>query len=136
MIASDLPPPLLAALVARTRASPLAVNYWDGTTKGVEARLACADRLLDLYAGAKAVVTTRLHCALPCLALGTPVLFVPTQRDRYRLQPALELAHHCSAAEFLAGGGFDPEAPPQNPDRHRPLAEALSARVRRFVGTE
>lgn len=37
-------------------------------------RLACADRLLRRYADAPFVVTSRLHCALPCTAMGTPVL--------------------------------------------------------------
>ncbi len=36
-----------------------------------------AKQLLHLYSTAKLVVTSRIHCALPCLALGTPVLFVP-----------------------------------------------------------
>lgn len=35
-----------------------------------------AERLLDLYAQARLVITSRLHCALPCLALGTPVVFL------------------------------------------------------------
>ena len=42
----------------------------------VAQRFAEAERLLDSYAGAKLVVTSRIHCALPCLALGTPVIFV------------------------------------------------------------
>lgn len=37
-------------------------------------------RLLELYAKAKLVITTRLHCALPCLALGTPEVFM---HERY-----------------------------------------------------
>ena len=35
--------------------------------------LAC--RTLDLYSVAKLVITTRIHCALPSLAFGTPVIF-------------------------------------------------------------
>lgn len=31
---------------------------------------------LEKYATAKLVVTSRLHCAIPCLAFGTPVIFV------------------------------------------------------------
>ena len=34
-----------------------------------------AERLVRLYASAKYVVTSRIHCALPCLGLGTPVIF-------------------------------------------------------------
>lgn len=39
-------------------------------------RLAYANERLEQLAKAKCVVTTRLHTALPCLALGTPCLFV------------------------------------------------------------
>ena len=39
------------------------------------ARLNRAQMLLDRYARAKLVITSRLHCALPCVALGTPVRF-------------------------------------------------------------
>ena len=35
-----------------------------------------ADRLLKRYENARFVVTSRIHCALPCLAMGTPVLYV------------------------------------------------------------
>lgn len=34
-----------------------------------------AERLLKNYAQAKLVVTSRIHCALPCLAVETPVLY-------------------------------------------------------------
>jgi len=40
------------------------------------ARFRMARSLLDQYALARLVVTTRLHAALPCLAFGTPVVFL------------------------------------------------------------
>ncbi|MBS2022255.1 MAG: polysaccharide pyruvyl transferase family protein [Deltaproteobacteria bacterium] len=39
-------------------------------------RNARAKALLEKYATARLVITSRLHCALPCLGLGTPVLFL------------------------------------------------------------
>jgi len=52
------------------------------TTKTTpEERIAKAEALLDKYAGAKLVVTSRLHCALPCLAFNTPVLFISKIRE-------------------------------------------------------
>ncbi len=39
-------------------------------------RVAYARTVLQTYAEAKLVVTSRIHCALPCLAFGTPVIFV------------------------------------------------------------
>ncbi len=35
-----------------------------------------AKDMLNKYANAKFVITSRIHCALPCLALNTPVLYV------------------------------------------------------------
>ena len=35
-----------------------------------------AEALLRRYATAELVITSRLHCALPCRAMGTPVIFV------------------------------------------------------------
>lgn len=39
-------------------------------------RLQLAEERLEIYKKAKLVVTSRLHCALPCIAFGTPVFFV------------------------------------------------------------
>ena len=50
--------------------------------KDSEARLPWSVRetrvedFLKLYQSAELVITTRLHCALPCVALGTPVIFI------------------------------------------------------------
>lgn len=41
-----------------------------------ELRFKRADELLHLYAGAKYVITSRIHCAFPCLGLNTPVAFI------------------------------------------------------------
>lgn len=38
--------------------------------------LRTSEKLLDKYAHAKYVVTSRIHCALPCLGIDTPVIFV------------------------------------------------------------
>lgn len=41
-----------------------------------ESLLGTAENLLHKYAKAKLVVTSRIHCALPCLGLETPLIFV------------------------------------------------------------
>jgi hypothetical protein len=41
-----------------------------------EERFDKADLLLKRYANAKMVFTSKIHCALPCLAFGTPVVFI------------------------------------------------------------
>jgi len=45
-----------------------------------QAKLKKAQSLIDLYAQAKLVITTKLHCAVTCNALGTPVLLIYENR--------------------------------------------------------
>lgn len=45
-------------------------------------KFALAKLLIEHYRKkASAVITTRLHCALPCLAMGIPVLFIGNEKD-------------------------------------------------------
>lgn len=96
-----------------------------------------ARELLARYAAAQLVVTSRLHCALPCLAMGTPVLLVKNPDDP-RFQGLLPLLRHCprpALEERLAA--MDWINPPPNPADIRPLAEPLRQRcedhVRQFT---
>ena len=58
--------------------------------------------LLARYRSASLVVTNKIHCALPCLALGVPVLLIhPHSRER-RLDPVRELIRIWSYSEILA----------------------------------
>lgn len=41
-----------------------------------EQRFKRANELLQLYAGAKYVITSRIHCAFPCLGFDTPVAYI------------------------------------------------------------
>ena len=41
-----------------------------------EERFDRARQLIELYSHAKFVVTSRIHCAFPCLGLGTPVAYI------------------------------------------------------------
>ena len=134
IVAVDLPAALVRELARRSGREPVTVTHAVAWGLPRAERQEQARALLDLYGRAQAVVTSRLHCALPCLALGTPVLFVGGGFEPYRVEPALELAHSCTEADFLLGrDGFDPLRPPPNPDRHLPLAEKLERRCREFI---
>ena len=52
------------------------------------------ERLLRRYQGAKCVITSRLHCALPCLALRTPVFLMYKGEYAPRMQSFLELLYY------------------------------------------
>ena len=53
-------------------------HLWKGPYPGHQASMKSAQHLLDLYKHeANGVITSRLHCALPCRAMGIPVIFLP-----------------------------------------------------------
>lgn len=63
--------------------------------------------LLDIYQQSKLVITSRLHCALPCLALGTSVLLLYDEDKMYtkdRLYDYVKIINHMSTKEFLESG--------------------------------
>ena len=47
----------------------------------VEERMAAGRKMLDLYATADIIITSRLHVALPCRSLGTNCVFIHAQFD-------------------------------------------------------
>ncbi len=49
-------------------------------------KFSLAEQLLDYYREkASVIITTRLHCALPCLAMGIPVVFIGNNPLDYRI---------------------------------------------------
>lgn len=50
-------------------------TYYKEHFKTDDERLKEAEKLIKRYAKARLVVTSRIHCALPCLGLGTPVIY-------------------------------------------------------------
>ncbi|MBL7698896.1 MAG: polysaccharide pyruvyl transferase family protein [Chitinophagaceae bacterium] len=52
------------------------ISHYHPARHSEKERFEVANNFLRKYATAKLVVTSRLHCALPCLAFGTPVIFV------------------------------------------------------------
>jgi hypothetical protein len=70
-----------------TRVTHQGAQWWSQEAKRLLAR-----NVLDEYRHhAALVVTPRLHCALPCVAMGIPVVFVGDPADQ-RLSPIFDLA--------------------------------------------
>jgi hypothetical protein len=96
------------------------------------ARLSYARELLRRYGSAKLVITSRLHCALPCLALGTPVVL---------LRPGVEQDPRFHGLRELVRYHNDPsrpiqinwEEPEPNRDFHVRYVQALSERCQEAV---
>lgn len=53
----------------------------DSEFRSEDEKFAYAEYLISKYAKARFVVTTRLHCALPCLGLGTPVIYIENKNQ-------------------------------------------------------
>jgi hypothetical protein len=87
-------------------------------------RLSKAQELLARYSSAKLVITSRLHCALPCLALGTPVLLLRLGIESDpRFTGLRELIRfHSDPSQPIKIDWRDPEP---NPDSYLTYAEAL-----------
>jgi len=65
--------------------------------------LEISSRLLDEYSQADLVITSRLHTALPCLAMDIPVIFIWWKGD-YRFSGLLELfGNFYDIPEFVSG---------------------------------
>ena len=52
------------------------ISHYHPSRHSENERFAVAQDFLEKYATAKLVITSRLHCAIPCLAFGTPVIFI------------------------------------------------------------
>lgn len=70
--------------------SVLTHNDFEIKNLSIEKRMEKVEKLLDRYAKAKFIVTSRIHCALPATAMGTPVYFMDVGYDRKQSHDRLE----------------------------------------------
>ncbi|MDY7230446.1 polysaccharide pyruvyl transferase family protein [Hyalangium rubrum] len=133
--AVDLPAEIVEALRKRTDRPILTLTHDDTVTADVSERFTKAERLLDAYQRAHCVVTTRLHCALPCLAFETPVLLLDQSPDQTRFAGLHQLLRHSSPEAFLEGKGFpfDLQNPEPNDLDYLKLRNELTSRVEQFI---
>ena len=72
-----------------------------------EARFKLAEQLLERLARARLVITSRIHVALPCIAMGTPVIFVDSdlakKSERARIEEFLPLFNRASIDLMVSG---------------------------------
>ncbi|SEK53678.1 Polysaccharide pyruvyl transferase [Aquimarina amphilecti] len=105
-----------------------------------EEKFDMAVELLNKYAKAKLVITSRIHCALPCLAMGTPVIFVngfDSFVDSCRFDGILELFNRIDidsktgsyTSNFGLEGKITNNTTVKNLEKHHELANALKEKV-------
>ncbi len=108
-----------------------------------EKRFEQAQNILKKYATAKLVVTSRIHVALPCLALGTPVIFINHGfGNDSRFKNILEMINTINiddkekiTANFQLpkSGKITIEDIAANPTKHKEYAEKLKSKCYDFV---
>ncbi len=134
IVANEVPSEVLNTLQHRTRKRIVTTTHWNEHTTDRDERFGLAESLLATYASASCVITTRLHCALPCTAMGTPVLLLDTAQDQHRFDGLHDFVRHCTVRDYLSGTvDFDLDTPSPNPDTHLPFARALQERVQAFI---
>lgn len=108
-----------------------------------EERLNEAERLVKLYAEALFVVTSRIHCALPCLGLETPVYFIQRENDDVisscRFGGLIDLFNKVVISPtdlkcaFIHSGKISKYNIVMNSDKWKPLASALIQKCKEFT---
>lgn len=102
-----------------------------------EERKARVEEYLTLYQNARYVVTRRLHVALPCLAMGVPVMVIQSvgMNDPNRFDPYKQWLHYCRNMTFLKEGyaDFDFVNGTPNSTDHLPYREQLIQSMTDFV---
>lgn len=133
LVLNDVPDEVIRIIPSLTTKRVKVTFHNDFERSNIQARLQKAEQLLDLYARASCVITTRLHAALPCLAFKTPVLLIDIAPDQYRFSGLSNLVHHCAAQEFCSRkADYDVNDPPLNPTSYLQHRAQLSARVTEF----
>ena len=97
-------------------------------------RHALIEKLLKLYQGASLVVTSRLHAALPCLALGTPVLIVGYSQSNYRISMYLQYLNNTTPKDLVSRKyPFNFDEPKANPGGHEKFAKKIRTTCTDFI---
>lgn len=105
-------------------------SYYDNIEK-----LFLAENMLRLYENASCIITDRLHCALPSLALKTPVLLFNTRRKQERFDGLRNLLRVTNLKEYMDDFKiFDVNDPPQNSDEYLGVRDELIKTCRKFTG--
>lgn len=137
VVAVDLPDNLLDVLRKRCGREVVSLSSYHEPSLSTDLRFRLAELYLLLFQSASYVVTTRLHGLLPALAFDTPSLLVmaPGTFDERRFSGLSDLAHTCSAEQFLDDAALS-VGPPRGPKGlHLELRERLIESCRRFTGS-
>lgn len=134
ILAVDVSDKVFEEIKKRTNREVIRLDAYRTRNLSLDSKMTLAKYWLLTYQSAHAVVTSRLHCMLPCLALGTPVLAI-SGSDPKRFQGLIELTNNVTEEEFLADKQvFDFEKPAKNPEDFKELKKSLEKKCSDFTG--
>ncbi len=129
----DIPESAVSKIRRQTSRPVLSASPLGFKSVKPEQRFEQSDRLLKLYQRAHCVITSRLHCALPCLAFDVPVFVIESASDSYRFSGLRNFYRHATLKEFLAGDiEFDIDNPENNASEFRPYRANLVSKLKSF----
>lgn len=104
VVCCDAPESIVSALRELTEDVTCVTHRLDDSvSRDFETRMSAAGELLTCYAAAGMVVTRRLHCAMACAAIGTPVLLLYNSgyEDVARFSPLDSMVRAMPSDAFL-----------------------------------
>ena len=111
------------------------VKYGSFSNESWERRKERVIELLKLYQGAHMVITNKLHCSLPCLALETPVLLLydkSFKENKDRIGTYIEYLNYVDRKDFQKLD-IDFDMPKSNPKKYLNLRKELIKKCNDFV---
>ncbi len=111
------------------------VNPEEIYKKGFEERMKNVEELLKTYQASHLVLTNRLHVALPCIALGTPVILVHKEKfEEDRLGTYLEYMKSFTDVEFEKLNIKDIiDKPEKNSNKYIKIKNSLTEKCEQFI---
>ena len=101
----------------------------------LEKRMEKVEEILKIYQNASLVITDRIHVALPCLALETPVLLIYYDKNEDRIKTFKEFITNCNENQFLKYEEKD-LLKVKNNDKYKEYREKLNKKVQEFLEDE
>jgi hypothetical protein len=99
----------------------------------VNARHQLAEEYLDEYRTAKLVITSRFHCAFPCLAFGTPFVFIRQPASDLRFNGVEHLLDSIHPDEIYADNLTEDLAFKSRSSKLEPIIERLENACKDFI---
>lgn len=132
ILAVDVSEAILKKIIKSTHRKVLVLNTERNRNLTYEEKMVLAEYWLSMYQSAHLVVTTRLHCMLPCLAFNTPVYAIK-KNDLRRFGGLINLVNSFSEDDFIKKR-INFEHPKTNPKKYLALRDKLVKTCSGFTG--